>query len=157
MSRGTNTTRLRKSWDARLGIPSRNCTRLACSFAICCRRHLAALYKRRIDFNSLPDKHQNSVFPEARISQNAISIGVERHGIRLFTGTCERRDEKWPTGREQKMSETMAYIREAPELAEQRLWRAVIASTVEDWIYGPLHRQREAEQFLFQDQEDFHT
>jgi hypothetical protein len=55
------------------------------------------------------------------------------------------------------MSETMAYIREAPEMAEQRLWRAVIASTVEDWIYGPLHRQREAEQFLFQDEEDFHT
>jgi hypothetical protein len=57
----------------------------------------------------------------------------------------------------EKMSETMAYIRETPEMAEQRLWRAVIASTVEDWIYGPLHRRREAEYFLFLDEEDFHT
>jgi hypothetical protein len=54
------------------------------------------------------------------------------------------------------MSKTMAYTRESPEMAEQRIWRAVIASTVEDWIYGPLHRQREAEQFLFQDEDDFH-
>src|ERR1700731_3169376 len=132
MSRGTNTTKLPKSWDARLGIPSRNCTRPACSFAICCRQRPLALYKRQVDFIKLQENHQNSVIPEARISQNAISIGVERHGICLFAGTCDRRDEKWPTGKEQKMSETMAYIREAPEMAEQRLWRAVIASTVED-------------------------
>jgi hypothetical protein len=55
------------------------------------------------------------------------------------------------------MSETMAYIREDREIAEQKLWRAVIASTLEDWIHGPLHRQREAEHFLFHDEDDFHV
>ena len=54
------------------------------------------------------------------------------------------------------MSETMVYICEEQVIEEQKLWRAVIANTVEDWIYGPLHRQREAEHFLFEDQEDFH-
>jgi len=54
------------------------------------------------------------------------------------------------------MSETMAYICEERVTEEQNLWRAVIANTVEDWIYGPVHRQREAEHFLFEDQDDFH-
>ena len=43
------------------------------------------------------------------------------------------------------------------EIAEQKLWRAVIARTVEEWISGPLRRQREAEQFLFQDDNDYRT
>jgi hypothetical protein len=43
------------------------------------------------------------------------------------------------------------------EIAEQRLWRAVIATTVQEWVRGPLRRQREAEQFLFYDQKDYRT
>jgi hypothetical protein len=43
------------------------------------------------------------------------------------------------------------------EIAEQKLWRAVIASTVQEWISGPLRRQREAEQFLFRDDNDYRT
>lgn len=43
------------------------------------------------------------------------------------------------------------------EIAEQKLWRAVIATTVQEWVEGPLRRQREAEQFLFQDQKDYRT
>ena len=35
------------------------------------------------------------------------------------------------------------------------LWRAVIARTIQDWISGPLRRQREAEQYLFDDNRDF--
>jgi hypothetical protein len=54
------------------------------------------------------------------------------------------------------MSETMAYIREERVIEEQKLWCAVIANSVEDWIYGPLHRQREAEHYLFEDEDDFH-
>ena len=43
-----------------------------------------------------------------------------------------------------------------PEImAEARLWQAVIASTIEEWVSGPLRRQREAEEFLFNDQRDF--
>jgi len=39
--------------------------------------------------------------------------------------------------------------------AEERVWTAVIARTVEEWISGPLGSQREAESYLFNDNEDF--
>jgi hypothetical protein len=55
------------------------------------------------------------------------------------------------------MLETSIHSSEDQELAEQKLWRAVIASTVEEWIHGPLRRQREAEQFLFHDDTDYRT
>jgi hypothetical protein len=38
---------------------------------------------------------------------------------------------------------------------ETRLWRAVIARTIQEWVSGPLSRQREAEQYLFDDNRDF--
>lgn len=43
------------------------------------------------------------------------------------------------------------------ETAEQSLWRAVIVHTVEEWISGPLRRKREAEEFLFRDNQDYRT
>jgi hypothetical protein len=39
--------------------------------------------------------------------------------------------------------------------AEERLWRAVITKTLEEWICGPLTFSRKAEQFLFEDKKDF--
>jgi hypothetical protein len=53
--------------------------------------------------------------------------------------------------------ESMARDSEGKEIPEQRLWRAVIASTVEEWIHGPLRKKREAEQFLFVDENDYRT
>jgi hypothetical protein len=55
------------------------------------------------------------------------------------------------------MSVTMLRSTEVEESAEQKLWRAVIATTVEEWVSGPLRRKREAEQFLFSDNHDFQT
>lgn len=46
---------------------------------------------------------------------------------------------------------------EAEESAEQKLWRAVIANTVDEWINGPLRQKREAENFLFIDNQDYRT
>lgn len=46
---------------------------------------------------------------------------------------------------------------EVEETSEQKLWRAVIASTVEEWMNGPLRRRREAEEFLFHDEQDYRT
>jgi hypothetical protein len=46
---------------------------------------------------------------------------------------------------------------EDQEMPEQKLWRAVIASTVQEWIHGPLRKQREAEQFLFSNHKDYRT
>ena len=55
------------------------------------------------------------------------------------------------------MSSSMLLSREMEETAEQKLWRAVIASTVEEWVSGPLRQKREAEQFLFSDDTDYRT
>ena len=38
---------------------------------------------------------------------------------------------------------------------EERIWKAVLAHTIKEWISGPLRRQREAEQYLFNDNSDF--
>jgi hypothetical protein len=55
------------------------------------------------------------------------------------------------------MSETLVHSSEDQEIPEQKLWRAVIATTVEEWVHGPLRRQREADQFLFHDNHDYRT
>lgn len=39
--------------------------------------------------------------------------------------------------------------------AEEKLWRAVIARTLEEWVCGPLAFSRKAEKFLFEDTSDF--
>jgi hypothetical protein len=40
-------------------------------------------------------------------------------------------------------------------LAESRLWQAVIVSTIQEWIHGPLRLKRQAEDYLFGDNSDF--
>ena len=40
-------------------------------------------------------------------------------------------------------------------VSETRLWRAVIARTIQEWISGPLSRKRQAELYLFDDNRDF--
>ena len=52
---------------------------------------------------------------------------------------------------------SMMQIEEQSERHEQTLWRAVIASTVKEWINGPLRKKREAEKFLFSDSQDYRT
>lgn len=39
--------------------------------------------------------------------------------------------------------------------AEERLWRAVITKSLEEWMCGPLSFSRKAEEFLFEDKKDF--
>jgi hypothetical protein len=54
------------------------------------------------------------------------------------------------------MKATFATPTTDPEtLPEARLWKAVITSTIEEWVSGPLRRSREAEEFLFSDNPDF--
>jgi hypothetical protein len=53
------------------------------------------------------------------------------------------------------MTVTMQMSGEAQETPEQKLWLAVIASTVEEWVNGPLRQKREAEHFLFRDERDY--
>src|SRR6266403_1912368 len=53
------------------------------------------------------------------------------------------------------MFESSAYQNRNHGTAEQRLWRAVIAKTLEEWMNGPLRDSRIAEEFLFYDNKDF--
>jgi hypothetical protein len=39
--------------------------------------------------------------------------------------------------------------------ANETLWLAVIDSAIAEWVRGPLLHKREAEYFLFHDEEDF--
>ena len=39
--------------------------------------------------------------------------------------------------------------------AHQRLWQAVIDNAIVDWMGGPVGDRREAEHFLFHDEDDF--
>jgi hypothetical protein len=40
-------------------------------------------------------------------------------------------------------------------ISERRLWTAVIVMAVEDWRNGSLRSRREAQKFLFEDNQDF--
>jgi len=55
------------------------------------------------------------------------------------------------------MSIEMQQSGDVEESPVQKLWRAVIANTVDEWVNGPLRRKREAEQFLFSDNQDYRT
>jgi hypothetical protein len=55
------------------------------------------------------------------------------------------------------MSSSILQNQEFQESGEQKLWRAVIACTVQEWVRGPLRQKREAEQFLFNDNQDYRT
>jgi hypothetical protein len=55
------------------------------------------------------------------------------------------------------MLETSGNNTEGHDAAELRLWRAVLASVLQEWIHGPLRKRREAEHFLFHDSEDYRT
>jgi hypothetical protein len=46
-------------------------------------------------------------------------------------------------------------MNEPKPLAECRLWQAVIVSTIEEWMSGPLRLKRQAEEYLFRDESDF--
>ena len=54
-------------------------------------------------------------------------------------------------------SENLRVERDEEILPEMRMWQAVITSTVEEWVHGPLRRKREAEEYLFGDNKDFRT
>ncbi len=55
------------------------------------------------------------------------------------------------------MFESANYQNQDHGTAEERLWRAVIARTLEEWVAGPLRYSRIAEQFLFDDNRDFNA
>jgi hypothetical protein len=55
------------------------------------------------------------------------------------------------------MSETALGIAQIDVFSEKRLWQAVLLTTIQDWMWGPLRRKRQAEEYLFQDHKDFDT
>ncbi|MGH9687499.1 MAG: hypothetical protein ACRD5K_10445 [Candidatus Acidiferrales bacterium] len=55
------------------------------------------------------------------------------------------------------MSETAMAITQLDAISEKRLWQTVLLTTIQEWMWGPLRRKRQAEEFLFQDHTDFDT
>jgi hypothetical protein len=55
------------------------------------------------------------------------------------------------------MSETALTFSSFDVDSEKRLWQAVLLTTIQDWMWGPLRRKRQAEEYLFQDRKDFET
>ncbi len=55
------------------------------------------------------------------------------------------------------MSETAMRSASADVMSEKRLWQAVLLTTIQEWMWGPLRRKRQAEEYLFQDKKDFQT
>jgi hypothetical protein len=53
------------------------------------------------------------------------------------------------------MFESAIHHQQGQGTAEEKLWRAVIARTLEEWVRGPLRYSRIAEEFLFDDDRDF--
>lgn len=53
------------------------------------------------------------------------------------------------------MFESSIFQKQGDATAEEKLWRAVIARTLEEWVRGPLRHSRKAEEFLFHDNRDF--
>jgi len=53
------------------------------------------------------------------------------------------------------MATNAVVLPETPAGIEQRLWKAVIVTAIQEWISGTLRARRNAEEFLFQDQKDF--
>jgi hypothetical protein len=49
----------------------------------------------------------------------------------------------------------MVHNNENQETGGEVLWRAVITSTVQEWMYGRFSQKREAENFLFQDDKTY--
>jgi hypothetical protein len=52
------------------------------------------------------------------------------------------------------MIREMALANDQVQTNDVRLWRAVIASSIQDWLSGPLRLKREAERYLFDDSVD---
>jgi hypothetical protein len=53
------------------------------------------------------------------------------------------------------MFESAIHHQQGKGTAEEKLWRAVIAKSLEEWVRGPLRYSRIAEEFLFNDDRDF--
>jgi hypothetical protein len=82
-----------------------------------------------------------------------LSVFNEVVVLRLHIGAYSA-EYKFELGVKSMFKSSLLHIHEQGT-AEERLWRAVIAKTLEEWICGPLSFSRKAEQFLFDDNSDF--
>ncbi|MGD0957500.1 MAG: hypothetical protein ABR953_11835 [Candidatus Acidiferrales bacterium] len=53
------------------------------------------------------------------------------------------------------MATNAVVLTEPQAPVEKRLWQAVIVTTIQEWISGPLRSKRQAEEYLFKDEKDF--
>jgi hypothetical protein len=101
-------------------------------------------------------------FPTNRSTRTDERCAKNPRSTRIFmlqwSYTCNYRHTqpktKYPQGAT-SMFESAVFRNWDRGTAEEKLWRAVIARTLEEWVCGPLTFSRKAEQFLFEDDRDF--
>jgi hypothetical protein len=91
---------------------------------------------------------QNSTNPQAQ--RFSLRLG-RRNALQGFAPVSQRNR---PRGAKMPNLITVATTDHDPAV-EKRLWQAVVVSTIQEWISGPLRYKRIAEEYLFQDRSDF--
>jgi hypothetical protein len=78
-----------------------------------------------------------------------------RNALQAFA-TCNSRRGPWGNQMQTNLFSTATTVMtEQDAQVEKRLWQAVVVSTIQEWISGPLRHKRIAEEYLFQDRSDF--
>jgi hypothetical protein len=81
----------------------------------------------------------------------ALRLG-RRNALQAFA-TCN--SPRGPWGNQMPTNVFTTATTEQDAQVEKRLWQAVVVSTIQEWISGPLRYKRIAEEYLFQDRSDF--
>jgi hypothetical protein len=81
-------------------------------------------------------------------------FGFDRAVVLYLHIPSHSAEQKFEPGAKTMFKSSVLHIQDQGT-AEERLWRAVITKTLEEWMCGPLSFSRKAEQFLFEDKKDF--
>ena len=107
-----------------------------------------------------PNARASSLFRAIRANFSEIHpVKLSRCGFSLFV-VHELHPHRHSVGKHfdlgaKKMFKSSLLQFQERGTAEEKLWRAVITKSLEEWICGPLSFSRKAEQFLFEDKNDF--
>jgi hypothetical protein len=107
-----------------------------------------------------PNARASSLFRTIRANFSEIHpVKLSRGGFPLFV-VHELHPHRHSVGKHfdlgaKKMFKSSLLQFQERGTAEEKLWRAVITKSLEEWICGPLSFSRKAEQFLFEDKNDF--
>ena len=97
---------------------------------------------------------QNDANRHQRFANPPFLFGFDRAVVLYLHIPPHSAEQKFELGAKTMFKSSILHIQDQGT-AEERLWRAVITKTLEEWMCGPLSFSRKAEQFLFEDKKDF--